>query len=86
MNRIQGDAPIKTKILIARVEMTANNVVGRGDWSKEEVNWVMRRASIDKIGHRYWCDLAKSFNARFGKNRSNRDLIMKFYTLKRGEK
>ena len=80
MNRIQGDAPIKTKILIARVEMTSNNIAGRGDWSKEEVDWVMRRASIDKINHSYWCDLANRFNARFGKNRSNIDLIMKFYS------
>lgn len=72
-NKIDNSVPFKTRMLLAKVKCKIDNISGKGDWSDEEIGWVLDRNKKD-ADHEYWCKLSKEFNLKFKKKRTNKCL------------
>lgn len=72
-NKMSNSIPVETRILLSKLKCNIDNLNGKGDWSDDEVVWVLSRKKTD-CSHKYWHKLAEEFNAKFNKKRTNRCL------------
>lgn len=77
-----GGLPNKTKLLLAKLETKKGDMIGRGRYSKEEVEWIRNIELKSRAKRGFWKDVADDFNKRFNKNRSNMDLAVLWRDIK----
>lgn len=82
MNKLDQRIPVETRLLIAKLHSNIDNLEGRGDWSEIEIKWLITNGRNDG-GKYFWVDLTVKFNITFNKSRDNRDLIAKYYAVRR---
>lgn len=78
INSMDDDIPLETRILLAQVTSRVATLEGRGEWTDEEKEWVLKHGKR-KGGRGFWINLTEKFNNIFNKNRTNRCLLMMFY-------
>lgn len=72
-----SDFDVSALLLIAKIEVLSQNLSGKGDWSKSEIDWLESNLDI-KMNNRL-----SVFNEMFNKKRSSRCLAMMRSVIRR---
>lgn len=74
-NLLPKTIPFETRLLMSKINAKIGELTGRGTWSEEEVEWLIkeRRKGLP------FSSIVKPFNKRFNKNRTVQCLTAKYH-------